>query len=53
MSGVQTSAQHFDRLAGRYSELRASDAEVDPVTQAVVALGQFESCRVLDVADTF
>jgi ubiquinone/menaquinone biosynthesis C-methylase UbiE len=41
--------QHFDRLAARYSELRGSDAEVDPVTEAVVTLGQLEGCRVLDV----
>ncbi len=42
-------AQHFDRLAARYSELRASDAEVDAVTEAVVELGQLQGCRVLDV----
>jgi ubiquinone/menaquinone biosynthesis C-methylase UbiE len=46
---VQTPAQHFDRLAARYSELRSSGAEVDPVTQAVVELGRLQGCRVLDV----
>jgi ubiquinone/menaquinone biosynthesis C-methylase UbiE len=49
VSGVQTAAQHFDRLAARYSELRGSDAAVDPVTRAVVELGRLEGCRVLDV----
>ena len=49
MSGMQTSAQHFDRLAARYGELRASAAEVDPVTEAVVELGQLRGCCVLDV----
>jgi ubiquinone/menaquinone biosynthesis C-methylase UbiE len=42
-------AQHFDRLAARYSDLRASDADVDPVTEAVVELGRLQGCRVLDV----
>lgn len=41
--------QHFDQLAPRYSELRASSADVDPVTAAVVELGGLRGCRVLDV----
>lgn len=49
MSCVQTAAQHFDRLAARYSELRTSGAEVDPVAQAIVELGRLEGGRVLDV----
>jgi SAM-dependent methyltransferase len=49
VSGVQTAAQHFDRLAARYSELRASSGDVDPVTAAVVELGGLQGCRVLDV----
>jgi SAM-dependent methyltransferase len=43
------STGHFDRLADRYSELRASSAFVDPVTEAVVALGNLRGCRLLDV----
>jgi SAM-dependent methyltransferase len=46
---VSDSTDHFDRLATRYSELRASPAYVDPVTEAVVELGSLRSCRVLDV----
>jgi SAM-dependent methyltransferase len=42
-------ADHFDQLATRYSELRASAAYVDPLTEAVVELGQLRGCRVLDV----
>src|ERR1051326_1570508 len=40
---------HFDALADRYVELRASDAYDDPVTQAVVQLGRLHGARVLDV----
>jgi ubiquinone/menaquinone biosynthesis C-methylase UbiE len=46
---VSDSTDHFDRLAARYSELRASGSFVDPVTEAVVALGSLRGCRVLDV----
>jgi ubiquinone/menaquinone biosynthesis C-methylase UbiE len=46
---AEPAAQHFDRLAARYSELRASSAEVDAVTAAVVELGGLRGCRVLDV----
>jgi ubiquinone/menaquinone biosynthesis C-methylase UbiE len=46
---AEPAAQHFDRLAARYSELRTSGAEVDPVTVAVVELGRLQGCRVLDV----
>lgn len=42
-------SEHFDRLAPRYSELRASDADVDPVTEAVAEIGSLRGCRVLDV----
>jgi SAM-dependent methyltransferase len=43
------SAEHFDRLASRYGELRASPAEVDPVTNVVAKLAELRCCRVLDV----
>jgi SAM-dependent methyltransferase len=46
---VADSTGHFDRLADRYGELRASPAYVDPVTEAVVELGSLRGCRVLDV----
>jgi ubiquinone/menaquinone biosynthesis C-methylase UbiE len=46
---VEASARHFERLAGRYSELRASPAYGDPLTRAVVELGSLRGCRVLDV----
>lgn len=50
ITGVaKPAAKHFDRLAPRYSELRTSGAEVDPVTQAVVELGRLQGCRVLDI----
>lgn len=49
MRRVHSSTQHFERLAPRYSELRTSAAAVDPVTEAVVELGQLRGCRVLDV----
>jgi ubiquinone/menaquinone biosynthesis C-methylase UbiE len=42
-------SEHFDQLAARYSELRASDASVDPVTEAVAGIGALRGCRVLDV----
>ena len=41
--------EHFDRLAARYSELRASSCHVDPVTEAVAEVGALRGCRVLDV----
>jgi ubiquinone/menaquinone biosynthesis C-methylase UbiE len=46
---VSDSTEHFDQLADRYVELRASPAYVDPVTEAVVELGSLRGCRVLDV----
>ena len=44
-----SSSQHFDRLASRYSRLRASPDDVDPLTEAVVELGDLRGRRVLDV----
>lgn len=49
MSDMQSTAQHFERLALRYRELRASNAAVDPVTETVVELGRLRGGRVLDV----
>jgi ubiquinone/menaquinone biosynthesis C-methylase UbiE len=46
---VSRSADHFDRLAPRYRELRASHAFVDPVTAVVVELADLRGKRVLDV----
>ena len=46
MSG---STEHFDRLASQYSRLRASPDYVDPLTEAVVELGDLRGGRVLDV----
>lgn len=46
---VSDSTGHFDKLADRYRELRASPSYVDPVTEAVVALGNLRGCRILDV----
>jgi SAM-dependent methyltransferase len=46
MSG---STEHFDRLASRYSRLRASPDYVDPLTEAVVELGDLRGRRVLDI----
>jgi SAM-dependent methyltransferase len=43
------STEHFDRLASRYSRLRASPDHVDPLTEAVVELGDLRASRVLDV----
>lgn len=43
------SSDHFDRLASRYSTLRSSPDYVDPVTEAVVELGDLRGKRVLDV----
>jgi ubiquinone/menaquinone biosynthesis C-methylase UbiE len=48
-SAARASAEHFDRLAARYSELRASSAYVDPLTKEVAELGKLRGCRVLDV----
>jgi SAM-dependent methyltransferase len=42
-------SEHFDRLADRYSRLRASPDPLDPVTMAVAELGELRGCRVLDV----
>jgi ubiquinone/menaquinone biosynthesis C-methylase UbiE len=49
LSASSDPTDHFDRLAARYSELRASPAFVNPVTEAVVELGSLQGCRVLDV----
>jgi ubiquinone/menaquinone biosynthesis C-methylase UbiE len=46
---VTGSTEHFDRLAPRYSHLRASSDYVDPLTEAVVDLGDLRGLRVLDV----
>jgi ubiquinone/menaquinone biosynthesis C-methylase UbiE len=43
------SSEHFDRLASRYSTLRASPDYVDPLTEVVVELGVLRGRRVLDV----
>jgi SAM-dependent methyltransferase len=43
------SSEHFDRLASRYSTLRSSPDDVDPLTEAVVELGELRGRRVLDV----
>jgi ubiquinone/menaquinone biosynthesis C-methylase UbiE len=43
------STDHFDRLATRYGELRASPSYVDPVTEVVAELAKLRGCRVLDV----
>ena len=43
------STEHFDRLASRYGRLRASSDPVDPLTEAVVELGDLRGRRVLDV----
>jgi SAM-dependent methyltransferase len=43
------STHHFDRLATRYGELRASPSYVDPVTDVVAQLASLRGCRVLDV----
>jgi ubiquinone/menaquinone biosynthesis C-methylase UbiE len=43
------SSEHFDRLASLYSKLRASPDYVDPLTEAVVELGDLRGRRVLDV----
>jgi SAM-dependent methyltransferase len=43
------STEHFDRLAPRYGELRASSSYVDPVTEVVAELASLRGCRVLDV----
>jgi len=48
-SVVEASARHFEQLAERYSELRASPTYGDPLTRAVVDLGSLRGCRVLDV----
>jgi ubiquinone/menaquinone biosynthesis C-methylase UbiE len=48
-SAAVATQEHFDRLAARYSALRASPAFVDPVTEAVAELAQLAGCRVLDV----
>jgi ubiquinone/menaquinone biosynthesis C-methylase UbiE len=47
-SAARTS-EHFDRLAARYSALRASAAYVDPLTEEVAELAKLRGCRVLDV----
>jgi SAM-dependent methyltransferase len=46
---VTGSTEHFDRLASRYGRLRASTADVDPLTEAVAELGALRGRRVLDV----
>jgi ubiquinone/menaquinone biosynthesis C-methylase UbiE len=43
------STEHFDRLASRYSRLRAAPDYVDPLTEAAVELGELRASRVLDV----
>jgi SAM-dependent methyltransferase len=46
---MTSSAEHFDRLASRYSRLRSSPDYVDPLTEAVAELGDLRGRRVLDV----
>jgi SAM-dependent methyltransferase len=46
---VEASTRHFERLAERYTELRASPRYDDPLTRAVVDLGCLRGRRVLDV----
>jgi ubiquinone/menaquinone biosynthesis C-methylase UbiE len=46
---VSESSEHFDRLAPRYAELRASPEFVDPVAERVAALTGLWGKRVLDV----
>jgi SAM-dependent methyltransferase len=46
---MTSSTEHFDRLAAQYSRLRASSADVDPLTEAVVELGGLRGARILDV----
>jgi ubiquinone/menaquinone biosynthesis C-methylase UbiE len=46
---VTGSTEHFDRLAPHYSRLRASPDYVDPLTEAVVELGDLRGRQVLDV----
>jgi SAM-dependent methyltransferase len=46
---VTRSTEHFDRLGSRYGRLRASPDYVDPLTEAVVELGDLRASRVLDV----
>jgi ubiquinone/menaquinone biosynthesis C-methylase UbiE len=46
---VTSATEHFDRLAARYSRLRASPDHVDPLTEAVVGLADLRGRRVLDV----
>jgi ubiquinone/menaquinone biosynthesis C-methylase UbiE len=46
---VTGSTEHFDQLASQYSRLRASPDYVDPLTEAVVELGDLRGRRVLDV----
>ena len=41
--------EHFDALAGRYSALRASGADLDPVTEVVAELVDLSGRRILDV----
>lgn len=48
-SVVEASARHFERLAERYSELRASPGYDQPLTRAVADLGSLRGRRVLDV----
>jgi ubiquinone/menaquinone biosynthesis C-methylase UbiE len=43
------STEHFDQLASDYSRLRASSDYVDPLTEAIVELGDLRGRRVLDV----
>ena len=43
------SREHFDQLAERYGELRASPGYGDPVTSAVVEVAGLRGSRVLDV----
>lgn len=42
-------SDHFDRLADRYSRLRASPEPLDPITRAVAELAELRGRRVLDV----
>ena len=48
-STSDSTSEHFDEVAGRYAELRASPDFDDPVTRRVVELAALRDARVLDV----
>jgi SAM-dependent methyltransferase len=46
---VSSSTEHFDRLAAEYTKLRGSPPFDDPLSEAVVELGDLRGRRVLDI----